>query len=105
MVSATARQGNAVLTDLILPSRSLAYTKLMRGERNSKAGKHAFTGLDIAEPKLSLFKADANERQKSLLLVARVQLSLFKADANERKESLLSISRVQLGLYKGKNNI
>ncbi len=88
-----------------LPECSLAYTKLMRGERNSKAGKRCFTGLDIAEPKLSLYKADTNERQKSLLLVARVQLGLYKADANERKESLLSISRVQLSLYKGKNNI
>ena len=65
------------------PECSLSYAKIMRGERNSKAGKPCFTGLDIAEPKLSL----------------------FKADANERKESLLSISRVQLGLYKGKNNI
>ena len=65
------------------PECSLAYTKLMRGERNSKAGKRCFTGLDIAESKLSL----------------------YKADANERKESLLSISRVQLSLYKGKNNI
>ena len=65
------------------PECSLAYTKLMRGERNSKAGKRSFAGLDIAEPKLSL----------------------YKADANERKESLLSISRVQLSLYKGKNNI
>ena len=64
------------------PECSLAYTKLMRGERNSKAGKRCFTGLDIAEPKLSLYKADANERQKSLLLVARVQLSLYKGKNN-----------------------
>ena len=54
----------------------------MRGERNSKAGKRCFTGLDIAEPKLSLYKADANERQKSLLLVARVQLGLYKGKNN-----------------------
>ena len=44
---------NTVLPDLILPSRSLALTK-----------------------------ADANERQKSLLLVARVQLSLYKGKNN-----------------------
>ena len=77
----------------------------MRGERNSKTGKLCFTGLDIAEPKLSLYKADANERKESLLSISRVQLSLYKADANERQKSLLLVARVQLSLYKGKNNI
>ena len=62
---------------------SFYFAKLMQGECNIKTGKLCFTRLDTAEPKLSL----------------------CKADANERKESLLSISRVQLGLYKGKNNI
>ena len=38
------------------PECSLFYTKLMRGERNSKAGKPCFTGLDIAEPKLIFYK-------------------------------------------------
>ncbi len=95
-----ARRGNAVLPDLTLPSRSLSYTKTMqtsemracsyisecslsytktmRGERNGKAGKRSFTGLDTAEPKLVLYKDNANERQKSLLLVVRVQLVLYK---------------------------
>ncbi len=39
------------------PECSLAYTKLMRGERNSKAGKHGFTGPDITEQKLSFDKS------------------------------------------------
>ena len=42
------------------PECSLFYAKIMRGERNSKAGKRCFTGLDIAEPKLSLYKGKNN---------------------------------------------
>ena len=38
------------------PECSLSYAKIMRGERNSKAGKPCFTGLDIAEPKLIFYK-------------------------------------------------
>ncbi len=38
------------------PECSLFYAKIMRGERNSKAGKPCFTGLDIAEPKLIFYK-------------------------------------------------
>ena len=38
------------------PECSLSSTKIMRGERNSKAGKPCFTGLDIAEPKLIFYK-------------------------------------------------
>ena len=38
------------------PKCSLSSTKIMRGERNSKAGKPCFTGLDIAEPKLIFYK-------------------------------------------------
>ena len=38
------------------PECSLFYAKIMRGERNSKAGKRCFTGLDIAEPKLIFYK-------------------------------------------------
>ena len=53
----------------------------MRGERNGKTGKRSFTGLDTAESKLVLYKDNANERQKSLLLVARVQLVLYKDNA------------------------
>lgn len=38
------------------PECSLSSTKIMRGERNSKAGKPCFPGLDIAEPKLIFYK-------------------------------------------------
>lgn len=38
------------------PECNLSSTKIMRGERNSKAGKPCFTGLDIAEPKLIFYK-------------------------------------------------
>ncbi len=72
----------------------------MQGESNSKAGKRSFTGLDTAEPRLILYKDNANERKESLLLISRVQLILYKDNANERKESSLLISRVQLILYK-----
>ena len=57
---------------------SLSYTKTMRGERNGKTGKRSFTGLDTAEPKLVLYKDNANERNESLLLHFRVQLVLYK---------------------------
>ena len=72
----------------------------MQGESNSKTGKRSFTGLDIAEPRLILYKDNANERKESSLLISRVQLILYKDNANERKESPLLISRVQLILYK-----
>ena len=62
----------------LFPERSLSYTKIMQGERNSKAGKRSFTGLDIAEPKLILYKDNANERKESLLSISRVQLILYK---------------------------
>ena len=70
----------------------------MQGECSSKTGKRSFTGLDIAEPMLILYKDNANERKESLLLISRVPLILCKDNANERKESLLSISQVQLYL-------
>ena len=76
--SAMARRGNAVLPDLTLPSRTLSYTKTMRGERNGKTRKRSFIGLDTAEPKLVLYKDNANERNESLLLHFRVQLVLYK---------------------------
>ena len=60
------------------PECSLFYAKIMRGERNSKAGKPCFTGLDIAEPKLILCKDNANERKESVLSVSRVKLILCK---------------------------
>ena len=65
-----------------IPKCSFYFAKLMQGESNSKTGKLCFTGLDIAEPKLSLCKANANEWKESLLLFSRVQLSLCKSTKN-----------------------
>ena len=62
---------------MYIPS-SRSDVRIMRGERNSKAGKPCFTGLDIAEPKLILCKDNANERKESVLSVSRVQLILCK---------------------------
>ena len=39
-----------------IPECSLSYTKIMQGERNSKTEKRSFFRLDIAEPKLILYK-------------------------------------------------
>ena len=64
------------------PECSLAYAKLTQGESSSKTGKLCFTRLDTAEPKLSLCKANANERKESLLSISRVQLSLCKSTKN-----------------------
>ena len=72
------RRENWVLPVLTLPNRSLSYTKIMQtsgkracslfpecrlsytkiiqGECNGKTGKLSFTVLDIAEPKLILYK-------------------------------------------------
>ena len=56
----------------------MLFTKIMKGECNGKTGNIGFPGLDTAEPPLILSKDNANERQKSLLLVVRVQLVLYK---------------------------
>ncbi len=50
----------------------------MQGECNGKTGKLSFTVLDIAEPKLILYKDNANERKESLLFISRVPLILYK---------------------------
>ena len=47
-----------------IPKCSFYFAKLMQGESNSKTGKLCFTGLDIAEPKLSLCKANARREQQ-----------------------------------------
>ena len=46
------------------PECSLSFTKIMQGERNSKAGKRSFTRLDIAEPKLIFCKDNARRAQQ-----------------------------------------
>ena len=58
------------------------YAKIMQAAGNSKAEKRSFTGLDIAEPKLILYKDNANEWKESLLLLSRVQLALYKDKKN-----------------------
>ena len=50
----------------------------MQGECNGKVGKQSFHNFDTAEPKLILYKDNANERKESLLLLSRVQLILYK---------------------------
>ena len=63
----------------------------MQGERNSKTEKRSLFRLDIAEPKLILYKDNANERNESVLSNSRVQLiktekrSLFRLDIAEPK--------------------
>ena len=61
----------------------------MQGESNSKAGKRSFTGLDIAEPRLILYKDNANERKESSLLISRVQLILYKDNARRVERGLV----------------
>ena len=58
----------------------------MQGESSSKTGKLRFTGLDIAEPKLILYKDNANEWKESLLLLSRVQLILYKDNARREQQ-------------------
>ncbi len=61
----------------------------MQGESNSKTGKRSFTGLDTAEPRLILYKDNANERKESLLLISRVQLILYKDNARRVERGLV----------------
>ena len=61
----------------------------MQGESNSKTGKRSFTGLDTAEPRLILYKDNANERKESSLLISRVQLILYKDNARRVKRGLV----------------
>ncbi|OKZ25121.1 MAG: hypothetical protein BHV84_11380 [Prevotella sp. AG:487_50_53] len=69
-----------------IPKCSFYFAKLMQGESSSKTVRRSLTRLDIAEPKLSLYKADANEWKESLLLFSRVQLSLCKANARREQQ-------------------
>ena len=80
MSGLTAEKQRHVSKDICAPHSQMS-TKIMRGECNGKAGKRSFTGLDTAEPKLILFKDNANERNESLLSNSRVQLILYKDNA------------------------
>ena len=53
----------------------------MQGECNGKTRERSFIRLDTAEPQFILYKDNANEWQKSLLLFVRVQLILYKDNA------------------------
>ena len=50
----------------------------MQGECNGKTRGRSFIRLDTAEPKLILYKDNANERKESLLFISRVPLILYK---------------------------
>lgn len=47
--------------------RTFLWAMIMQGGCNSKAGKHSFTGLNAAEPKLIICNDIANEWKESLL--------------------------------------
>ena len=61
---------------MYIPS-SRSGVRIMRGERNSKAGKPCFTGLDIAEPKLILYKDSPNTRIVSVPDSENIRRTLF----------------------------
>ena len=71
-------QTNAMKACSYIAECSISFTKIMQGERSSKAGKPCFTGLDIAESKLILCKDNANESNENLFLHCRVQLIFCK---------------------------
>ena len=75
-----------------IPECSLSYTKIMQGERNSKTEKRSFFRLDIAEPKLILYKDNANERNESLLSNSRVQLILYKEMKRTSKRAYYTVN-------------
>ena len=77
MSGLTAAKQRHVSKDMYAPHSQMS-TKIMRGECNGKVGKLCFHNFDTAEPKLILFKHNANERNESLLSDSRVQLILFK---------------------------
>ena len=71
----------------------------MQGESSSKTGKLRFTGLDIAEPRLILYKDNANEWKESLLLLSRVQLILYKDSPNPRIVSVPDSENIRRTLF------
>ena len=59
------------------PEYSLSYTKIMQGESNGMTGKLRFTGLDIAEPKLILYKDSPKPRIVSVPDSENIRRTLF----------------------------
>ena len=80
MSGPTAAKQRHVSKDMYAPHSQMS-TKIMRGECNGKVGKLCFHNFDTTEPKLILFKDNANERNESLLSNSRVQLILYKDNA------------------------
>ena len=77
----------------------------MQVERNGKTGKRSFTVLDTAETPLILYKDNANERQKSLLLFARVPLILYKDKNFIDKRCHIVVERIFINLFLRNENI
>ena len=75
---------------------------LQRQYKKLQCNLQEITARVLTPQRNSIYKDNANERQKSMLLVVRVQLVLYKDNANERQKSLLLFARVQLVLYKDK---
>jgi len=73
--------------------------KIMQIERNGKSGKRSFTRLDTAEMPLILYKDNASERQKSLLLFARVPLILYKDKNFIDKRGHIVVERILINLF------
>ena len=71
----------------------------MQVERNGKTEKLSFTRLDTAEMPLILYKDNANERQKSLLLFARVPLILYKDKNFIDKRGHIVVERILINLF------
>ena len=73
--------------------------KIMQIERNGKSGKRSFARLDTAEMPLILYKDNASERQKSLLLFARVPLILYKDKNFIDKRGHIVVERILINLF------
>ncbi len=71
----------------------------MQVERNGKTEKLSFTVLDTAEMPLILYKDNANERQKSLLLFARVPLILYKDKNFIDNRCHIVVERIFINLF------
>ena len=77
----------------------------MQVERNGKTEKLSFTVLDTAETPLILYKDNASERQKSLLLFARVPLILYKDKNFIDKRGHIVVERILINLFLRNENI
>ena len=72
---------------------------IMQAGRNGKSEKRSFAVLDTAEMPLILYKDNANERQKSLLLFARVPLILYKDKNFIDKRGHIVVERILINLF------